>query len=178
MPNSCWGDCRDDAPKYFWAVFNFLNIRTRVDIHNMLKIILTICLGNLLVCMSGCNGASGLDVEGTISLDGDPLDLEGARRVKVALLPREESGPEATQEPLQLVAEVAEDGTFSLQNVRPGEYRVVVSDFTRFPFDDRLANYFREHPDALAVIVEEGKSLDIVVRKEWYQSQRANSRRR
>ena len=124
-----------------------------------------------LVALVGCS-------DGTVSLDGQLL-VEGnkpqtvAREVfKVSLLPSAAPGDlpnSTTAEQQALSATVQPDGTFKLDHVTPGDYRVAVADFVSYPSGDRLASYFRNHPDAVHVTVGKGRPLIIDLERDWFQ---------
>lgn len=124
----------------------------------------------LTALFAGCGGGS-TSVSGQVYVDGEPLEVSPPRIVKIALRPL---AVDAETETLDakvlagLTADVQADGKFELNEVPPGEYRLIASDFEQFPSTDRLAEHFRASPDSLVVTVPSGSKIEVRLKRDWY----------
>jgi hypothetical protein len=118
----------------------------------------------------GC-GKTGVDISGSLVIDGKPLRTEGSEQVKIALNPKEMTMAESLTptERTALTATMTDDGTFAFADVLPGAYWVRVSHFDRFPYGDKLVDHFRDYPESIEWIVEEKPSENVIeINPDWY----------
>lgn len=139
-------------------------------------------IATCLLCLAvlpGCGGGGGVTVTGVVTIDGETVRPERPRVIKVALRPHSDVGepfsanPNDLPSPTELAAwtaDVLPDGSFELPDVPRGEYRVIASDFSRFPSDDRLSEHFRSSPDSLTVELPSPDPLEIRLDGDWYSS--------
>lgn len=137
-------------------------------------------IATCLLCLAvfvGCGRDGGVTVTGVVTIDGETVRPERPRVIKVALRPHSDAGepsspsPNGSPSPSELAgwtADVRPDGSFELPDVPRGEYRVIASDFSRFPSDDRLAEHFRSRPDSLTVKIPSPDPLEIRLDGDWY----------
>ena len=130
-----------------------------------------------LAVLPGCGGGGGVLVTGVVTIDGETVCPERPRVIKVALRPESDAdelsspNPNDSPSPSEMAswtANVLPDGSFELRDVPRGEYRVIASDFSRFPSDDRLAEHFRSSPDSLMVKIPSPDRLEIRRDSDWY----------
>lgn len=132
----------------------------------------------LLVSAAGC-GDSGVDVNGQILIDGEPPQLADGRVLRVSLVTRQPSAdaPSSTSRLLNRSAETDAQGRFLIKNLPTGQYLASVADFEHFPFGDRLAQHFRDHPDALPLSIDGDEPVILDIESTWYVSTKRRSKR-
>jgi hypothetical protein len=129
---------------------------------------------SLFTSVIGCSD-NGIAVSGRVKLDGKPIVLESRQVVKVALRPTESTKPPSmtADARAELIANVDQDGGFSIAGVPAGAYWVTVSDFPQFPHGDRLAAHFREEPKSIEVSISKSQpSIEVDLKNEWYSNQK------
>jgi len=145
----------------------------------VLRVQLTGWLCLSAVFCSGC-GDGGVAVTGQVTREGGPVEPQGGRVIKVSFVPRDPSSDASAdaaakrRERAGLTTTVNRDGSFRLPQVAPGSYQLRVSDFARYPSQDRLAEHFREHPGNIMVTVPAGASehaVSVELKDRWYRAE-------
>ena len=115
----------------------------------------------LTVLLNGC-GRSDVTMSGQIYLDQQPITIEAPRSVKLSFVPLV---AEETMQPYLVTADST--GLYRLSEIPPGRYRVEVSDFEEFPYNNGLASYFRNNPKAITMTLPT-EDPSIHISSDWY----------
>lgn len=89
--------------------------------------------------LAGCGGPKNVTVTGHILRSGKPLPLSKTGVVQITLMP--DVGPD--QEYTTYVGRCEPDGSFKIEDVPPGRYRIGIEHLDPSPQDDQLRGAFR-----------------------------------
>jgi hypothetical protein len=89
--------------------------------------------------LAGCGGPKNVTVTGSILRGGKPLPLSKTGVVQVTLMP--DVGPD--QEYTTYVGRCESDGSFKIDDVPPGRYKIGIEHLDPTPQDDQLRGAMR-----------------------------------
>ena len=115
----------------------------------------------LALGVTGCGGPKNVTVTGHILRGGKPLPLSKTGVVQITLMP--DVGPD--QEYTTYVGRCEPDGSFKIEDVPPGRYRIGIEHLDPSPQDDQLRGAFRAENSKIVREIDGKAPLDIDLAK-------------